>query len=241
MVVATKVGSEMPGLGQAFGLSRPLIRAGAEGSLARLDVDRIDLYYAHWPDPGTDLAETLGAFDELVREGLVHAPAASNFGPGLVRRALEISRDEGLARVEALQPPYSLMRRSPYEGELEDLCLVEEIGVAPYYSLARGFLTGKYRPGRPLPASARAPEVAADHMNERGFAVLDALDRVAGEHGATTAQVALAWLMARPSITAPIASATTAEQARELCGAADLELSEEQIRLVDEASRPVSV
>ena len=233
IVVATKVGSPMSG--QPGGLTRKLVRAGVTASLRRLQVDVIDLYYTHWPDPGTPVEETLGALDELVREGFVRAIGASNEDAARLRIALDTSARYGLARFEAVQPPYNLIDRAAFEGGLEALCAEEELGVAPYYALARGFLSGKYRPGRPLPASPRAAGVASAYMNHRGFAVLDALDRVGAAHGATPGQVALAWLIARPTITAPITSATSAEHAGELAVAAALTLGDDELRLLDGA------
>ena len=228
LVIATKVGMA-GGPGQPKGLTREIVLRGAEESLRRLRVDHIDLYYAHEDDPGTPLEETLGAFDELVRQGLVRAIAASNYPAERLAEALRLSEERGLARFEALQPPYNLVDREGYEGELQELCLSEDLGVATYFSLARGFLSGKYRPDRPLPDSPRAAGVARDFMNDRGLAVLETLDRVAEGHGASPAQVALAWVVARPGVTCAIASATTSDQARELMGAVDLELSDDEV------------
>jgi aryl-alcohol dehydrogenase-like predicted oxidoreductase len=224
VVIATKVGMA-GGPEQPKGLTREKIRRGAEASLARLGVDRIDLFYAHEDDPETDLAETMAAFDELVREGLVGAVAASNYTAGRLAEALEVSAREGLVRFEGLQPAYNLLQRDQVEGGAGEVCRDHGLGIASYVSLARGFLTGKYRPGAPLPASPRAKGVAADFVNDRGFAVLAAVEDVAGAHGATPAQVALAWVMAQPGITSAIASATTPEQVRELAGAMDLRLT----------------
>jgi aryl-alcohol dehydrogenase-like predicted oxidoreductase len=234
LVIATKVGMA-GGPGQPKGLTREIILRGVEDSLRRLQVDRIDLYYAHEDDPGTPLEETLGAFDELVRQGLVRTIAASNYPAERLTEALRLSDERGLARFAALQPPYNLLDRGGYEGELQEICLAEGLGVATYYSLARGFLSGKYRPGEPLPASPRAPAVARDYMHDRGVVVLETLGRVAEAHDASPAQVALAWVMARPGVTCAIASATTADQARELMGAVDLELSHDEIATLTEA------
>ncbi len=228
LVIATKVGMA-GGPGQPKGLTREIVLRGAEESLRRLGVDRIDLYYAHEDDPETPLEETLGAFDELVRQGLVRAIAASNYPAERLAEALRLSEERGLARFEALQPAYNLVDREGYEGELQELCLSEGLGVATYYSLARGFLSGKYRPDRPLPESPRAAGVARDFMNERGLAVLETVDRVADAHGASPAQVALAWVVAQPGVTCAIASATTPDQARELMGAVELELSDDDL------------
>jgi len=228
LVIATKVGMA-GGPGQPKGLTREIVLRGAEESLRRLGMDRIDLYYAHEDDPETPLEETLGAFDELVRQGLVRAIAASNYPADRLAEALRLSEERGLARFEALQPPYNLVDREGYEGELQELCLAEGLGVATYYSLARGFLSGKYRPDRPLPESPRAAGVARDFMNERGLAVLETVDRVADGHGASPAQVALAWVVAQPGVTCAIASATTPDQARELMGSVELELSDDEL------------
>lgn len=230
LVVATKVGWPPDGLG------RDEVRRGAEGALSRLGVERVDLLYAHRDDPETPLAETLAALDGLVREGLVGVLGLSNYAPERVREALELCAREGWTRPEVLQPPYNLIDREDFEGPLEDIARREELGCAPYFALARGFLTGKYRPGAPLPKSARASGVASSYLNDRGLATLDALDRVAGAHGAVPAQAALAWLMARDAVTAPIASATSAAQAHELAGAAALALSPDEIDLLTAAA-----
>jgi len=234
IVIATKVG--MAGGVHPKGLTRDHVLRGAEGSLARLGLPRIDLYYAHEDDPETPLAETLGAFGELIDQGVVGAIAASNYPAGRLAEALEVSAREGLPRFEGLQEGYNLMDRGGYEGELEDLCREEGLGVAAYFALARGFLSGKYRPGAPVPDSARAATVARSYLNERGFRVLAAVEQVAAAHGATAAQVALAWVMARPGMTCAVASATSVEQVRELVGAMDLALGEDQVRALDAAS-----
>ena len=234
IVIATKVG--MAGGVHPKGLTRDHVLRGAEGSLRRLGVARIDLYYAHEDDPETPLAETLAAFGELVDQGLVGAIAASNYPAGRLAEALEVSAREGLPRFEGLQEGYNLMDRGGYEGELEDLCRREGLGVAAYSALAQGFLSGKYRPGAPVPDSARAATVARAYLNERGFRVLAAVDEVAAAHGATAAQVALAWVMARPGMTCAVASATSVEQVRELAGAMDLALAEDEVRRLDAAS-----
>ena len=164
------------------------------------------------------------------------AIAASNYPAGRLAEALEVSARDGLPRFEGLQEGYNLMDRGGYEGELEDLCRREGLGVAAYFALARGFLSGKYRPGAPVPDSARAASVARAYLNERGFRVLAAVDEVAAAHGATAAQVALAWVMARPGMTCAVASATSVEQVRELAGAMDLALAEDEVRRLDAAS-----
>jgi aryl-alcohol dehydrogenase-like predicted oxidoreductase len=233
LVIATKVG--MAGGEHPKGLARDHVVRGAEGSLRRLGVDRIDLYYAHEDDAGTPLDETLAAFGELIDQGVVRAIAASNYSAGRLAEALEISAREGLARFEGVQEAYNLLDRDRYEGAVEDLCAREGLGAAAYFALARGFLSGKYRPGAPVPASPRAEGVARAYLNERGFAVLAAVDEVAAAHVATQAQVALAWIMARPTLTCAVASATSVDQVRELAGAMDLELTPDEISRLDAA------
>lgn len=189
----------------------------------------IDLYQAHQDDPGTPLEETLGAFGELVAQGKVRAIGASNYSAARLAEALTVSRERGLPRYESLQPDYNLVDRASYEAELEPLCARDGLGVIPYYSLAAGFLTGKYRSEADLSKSARGAKVGKSYLNERGLRVLAAVDVVAADLGAKPAQVALAWLMARPSITAPIASATTVAQLDELVAATRLTLSPDAI------------
>jgi aryl-alcohol dehydrogenase-like predicted oxidoreductase len=220
MVIATKVGmwAAQPGLGAEN------VRAAAEGSLRRLQTDRIDLYSAHEDDPGTPVEETVGAFDALVREGKVRHVAASNFGAARLRESLAVSDRDGLARYAALQPKYNLVARDGYEGELAGLCAAEGLACVPYAGLASGFLTGKYRPDGAQVDSARA-RGATSYLDERGARVLEALDAVAVAHDAPVAAVALAWLAAQPTVVAPIASARTPEQLAELLRAAELDLS----------------
>jgi len=236
VVIATKVQAPMGPGPNDKGLSRRHIMAGVEASLRRLQTDYIDLYQAHYDDPETPLEETLRAFDDLVHQGKVRYIGASNYSAWRLTRALWESDKHDLARYETLEPYYTLAGRADYERELEPLCREQGIGVIPYSSLASGFLSGKYRPGQPLPSSPRAGGVQKRYMNERGFAVLEAVDDVAREHGATMAQVALAWLIARPGITAPIASATSVEQVRELVGATGLTLDTDAVATLDKAS-----
>ena len=233
LVIMTKVG--MAGGAQPKGLTREIILRAADESLQRLGTDRIDVYWAHEDDPGTDLRETLGAFDELVRQGLVTTIAASNYPTERLAEALAVSEGEGLVRFEGLQPRYNLLERDELEGAPLELCREAGLGVISYYGLARGFLTGKYRAGRPLPSSPRAPGIVRDYMNDRGLAALAVIDRVAQAHGATPAQAALAWVMARPGITCAIASATSADQATELTGAMDLRLAPDEADALDAA------
>jgi aryl-alcohol dehydrogenase-like predicted oxidoreductase len=233
VVIATKVGIEIaPG---EKGLTRAHILRSAERSLNRLQVDAIDLYQAHQDDPDTPLEETLGAFAELVAQGKVRAIGASNYSAARLAEALRVSREKGLPRYESLQPNYNLVDRGGYEGELEPLCAREGLGVIPYYSLAAGFLTGKYRTEADLSKSARGAKVGKSYLNERGLRVLAAVDAVAAQLKASPAQVALAWLMARPSVTAPIASATTPAQLDELVAATRLTLGPDAVARLDAA------
>ncbi|MBE2245065.1 MAG: aldo/keto reductase [Burkholderiaceae bacterium] len=235
IVLATKVGKAM-GPGQS-GLSHRHIRSAVEASLRRLQTDRIDLYQSHDDDPGTPLEETLAAYAELIREGKVRAIGASNFSAPRLALALETSERLGLPRYETLQPLYNLYDRAGYEAELEPLCRAQGLGVIPFYGLAKGFLTGKYRSEADLGKSPRGAGVKG-YLNPRGMRILAALDAESAESRATPAQVALAWQMARPGLTAPIASATSLAQWREIAAAADLGLSSAAIARLDAASLP---
>jgi len=228
VAIATKVGYD-------DGLSAATIQAGVDASLRRLGVEAIDLYYAHKDDPETPLEETLGAFDALVRSGKVRAIGASNYSADRLAEALAISERESLARYTVLQPEYNLVRRDRFEGALQDLCVERGLGVLPYFGLASGFLTGKYRSGADTGKSVRGDRMAA-YLDVRGQRVLAALDDVAAQAGATQAQVALAWLAARPGVTAPIASATSVTQLEDLLGVLTLELSAEQMKQLTDAS-----
>jgi aryl-alcohol dehydrogenase-like predicted oxidoreductase len=232
VVIATKVGSDM-GPGRK-GLSKAYIRSAVDESLRRLQTDYIDLYFSHWDDPDTAIEETLEAYGELVRAGKVRFIGASNFNAARLKAAIGISAKTGLPRYECLQPHFNLIDRDGFQGELEKLCRDNEIGVVTYYSLASGFLTGKYRSEKDLRQRARGSRVA-NYLNERGFAVLKALDEVAAQARATPAQVALTWLMARPGITAPIASATTIDQLKDLIAATLLKLDPASIERLDRA------
>ena len=234
VVIATKVGVEMsPG---EQGLSRAYILRAVERSLKRLNTDYIDLYQSHRDDPQTPLEETLGAYAELIEQGKVRAIGASNYTAERLGAALRLSAAQGLPRFETLQPGYNLYDRAQFEGDLAQLCRREQIGVISYFSLASGFLTGKYRSQADLANRARAYRVK-DMLNERGFRILHALDAVARASGATAAQISLAWLIAR-GVTAPIASATSVEQLTELIGATRLVLSTEALSQLDAASAP---
>jgi aryl-alcohol dehydrogenase-like predicted oxidoreductase len=232
-VLATKVGMEMaPG---KKGLSKAYIQQSVEDALKRLQTDYIDLYQAHKDDEQTPLEETLGAFSDLINQGKVRAIGASNYSAQRLQAALDISGKHGFSRYESLQPEYNLYDRAGYETELEAVCRKSGLGVIPYFSLAAGFLTGKYRSEADLRDKARGGKVK-NYLNERGFRILTALDQTAKESGAKPAQVALAWLMARPGITAPISSATSEEQLKELVAAADLKLDRAAIERLNQAS-----
>ena len=236
VIMATKVCGPMGPGDNDKGLSRTHIMEGVEASLRRLQTDYIDLYQAHWDDKDTPLDETLRAFDDLVKQGKVRYIGASNYVAYRLTRALWESDKRGLARYESIQPKYNLVYRDEYERELEPLCLEQEIGVIPYSSLGSGFLSGKYRAGQALPTTARAANVEKGYMNERGFAVLAAVEKVASKVGATPAQVALSWMAHRPGITAPIASATSVAQLKEIVGAIELKLDDESRATLDTAS-----
>lgn len=236
VIVATKVGSHMGTDPHMQGLSRKYILEEVEASLKRLQTDYIDLYQSHRDDPSTPLEESMAAFDELVRQGKVRYIGASNYSAARLREALQASEQHGYARYECLQPPYNLVNRAEYERELEALCLEQGLGVITYSSLASGFLSGKYRSGQDLPSSPRAKRIQERYMNEHGFRILEELDRIAAARHVTVAQVALAWIMARPGITSAIASATSVEQVRELLGAVDVQLSAEEMGALDRVS-----
>jgi aryl-alcohol dehydrogenase-like predicted oxidoreductase len=232
VVIATKVGkwNEQPGL------SPRNIQLAAEGSLKRLQTDHIDLYQAHEDDASVPLHETLDAFGRLIDAGKVRVIGASNYGADRLAEALKVSKENRLPRYETLQPEYNLANRSDYETALEPLARSEHLGVISYYALASGFLSGKYRSEADLAKSSARGGAVKKYLNPRGMRILAALDQLAADHGATPAQVALAWLMARPSITAPIASATSVEQLQELLGVAQLTLGENEIAQLDLAS-----
>ncbi|MER5433999.1 aldo/keto reductase [Streptomyces sp. NPDC002588] len=231
VVIATKVSQhpDFPGLTAAN------IKAAADASLRRLGTDRIDLYYTHFDKPEVPVEEIIGALDELVRAGKVRHIAASNITAERLRESLEFSDREGLARYVAVQPHYNLVSRDTYEGGLQELAARAGLAAVPYYALASGFLTGKYRPGTTV-RSPRAPGAAKHLESERGRRVLTALDEIAGAHGAEVPTVALAWLAAQPTVVAPIASARTAEQLPALLGVAQLELTEEELTRLTRAS-----
>ncbi|MEK6442667.1 aldo/keto reductase [Pseudonocardia sp. T1-2H] len=231
IVIATKVGS----LPQRAGLGGENIAAAAEDSLRRLRTDRIDLYYAHKDDPDTAQEETLDAFDALVKAGKVREIAASNFSAERLRSALEISKRDGLASYSALQPHYNLMEREEFESALAPLLQGEGLAAVPYYALAKGFLTGKYRDGGPAVDSVRA-EGARAYLTDTGRAVLAVLEEISLGHEVPMASVALAWLAAQPTVAAPIASARTREQLDGLLPMLDLKLTDDELRLLSHVS-----
>ncbi|MET7853707.1 aldo/keto reductase [Streptomyces avermitilis] len=231
VVLATKVGAHP----QFKGLAPANIKAAAEASLRRLGTDYIDLYYTHYDDPSVPVEEIITTLDGLVREGKVRAIAASNISPERLQESLEFSDREGLARYVALQPHYNLVSRDTYEGPLQDVASRNGLAAVPYYALASGFLTGKYRPGTKVD-SARA-EGAGKHLGtERGLRVLAALDEIAEAHGAEVATVALAWLAARPTVAAPIASARTVDQLPALLAVGELTLTDAELSKLTQAS-----
>ncbi|HLN14862.1 MAG TPA: aldo/keto reductase [bacterium] len=234
VLIATKVGAEM-GSGTK-GLSRAYIVREVEDSLRRLQTDHIDLYQSHVDDPDTPMEETLGAYADLIKQGKVRAIGASNFTAERLAQALAVSAQHGFPRYQSLQPLYNLFERAGYESALEPLCLKEHIGVIGYSSLGSGFLTGKYRSEADLGKSPRGQGVQKRYFNDRGFRILAALDEVAKRYASTPGAVALAWLIARPSVTSPIASATNTEQLNELVAATRLVLDREAIEQLDQAS-----
>lgn len=240
VVIATKVGAPMGDAPEQKGLSRRRILEAVDGSLRRLQVDVIDLYQAHFDDPDTPLEETLAAFDSLIQAGKVRHVGASNYTAPRLKEALAVAQRDGLRPYETMQPEFNLLDREQYDGAMQALCQEHGLGVITYYSLASGFLTGKYRKDQPLPASSRAAAVEREYMNPRGFRVLEELDRVAAETQATLSQIALAWVMAQPGITSAIASATTVAQTQELLGALALQLDAEALRRLDEAGKPTA-
>jgi aryl-alcohol dehydrogenase-like predicted oxidoreductase len=233
VLIATKSGLDM-GNGRK-GLSRKHILRSADESLARLQTDYIDLYQSHTEDAETPLDETLEAYAELIKFGKVRAIGASNFKPSTLEAALKISGDKGLPRYESLQPEYNLYVRDKFEGELEKVCLENHLGVIPYFSLASGFLTGKYRSEKDLENRSRGSRVQK-YLNPRGMRILAALDEVSAQHDATPAQISLAWLLSKPAITAPIASATSVKQLDELLGSARVKLDSAAVQKLDQAS-----
>jgi len=238
VTIVTKVGSPMTESAKRD-LSAAYIERAVEASLRRLGVETIDLYLSHWPDDSVPHAETLGAYQRLIAKGKIRWCGASNFSAAQLSAALEASRAQGLPRYEVLQPEYNLYDRGGFEGALRDLCIAEEIGVITYYSLAKGFLAGKYRTAADLGQSPRGGGVGG-YLNPRGLRIVDALVAVAQRHAAKSAEVALAWLIAQPGVTAPIASATTPAQVDSLIRAASLALSADDLAALDLAAAPAA-
>jgi aryl-alcohol dehydrogenase-like predicted oxidoreductase len=236
VTVFTKVGSDLGQPGQK-GLGAAWIIKAVEGSLRRLGVDAIDLYFSHWPDPDVPFDETLGAYGKLLESGKVKAIGASNLDAAQLASSLAVARDKGLPCYEVLQPEYNLYDRSAFDGALRDLCISEGLGVVTYFSLASGFLSGKYRSQDDLGQSRRG-EGIAKYLNPRGQAILGALDEVSERHRATPAEVALAWLMAQDGVTAPIASATRVSHVESFARAAELQLTGKDLQRLDTASAP---
>lgn len=234
VVLTTKVGSEMePG---KKGLSRRYIERAVDASLKRLQTDYIDLYLSHWEDPLVDIEETLGAYADLVKIGKVRVIGNSNHSADTMRKALAVSTRRGWPRFENLQTHYNLYDRSGYEAELEAFCRDNEIGVTSYFSLAKGFLSGKYRSPADFSKSTARGDAMKAYLNERGLRILAALDAVAKARNATPAQVAIAWLIARPGLVAPIASATSVDQLTDLIKATELDLRDGEVEQLTQAS-----
>ena len=236
IIIATKLGNRMNNDPKRQGLSRQYMLQAVEDSLRRLQTDYIDLYQAHRDDPNTPLEETMAAFNDLVQQGKVRFIGASNYSAARLAEALKVSDQHGYARFQSLQPPYSLVNREEYKRDLKALCMEQGLSVIPYSSLASGFLSGKYRKGQDLPSSPRAKGIQQRYMNEHNFRILEEVDRVAHAHNATPSQVSLAWILAQPGITAPIASATSVKQTRELLGAVSLKLTDEEIQTLNRVS-----
>ncbi|MBB6274850.1 aryl-alcohol dehydrogenase-like predicted oxidoreductase [Pedobacter cryoconitis] len=234
IILATKVGSNMALDGKKC-LSKKYILEEVDASLVRLKTDYIDLYQSHYDDPETPVQETLEAYDQLIRAGKVRWIGASNFSPERFKESLETSERLSLPKYQTFQPEYNLYQREGFEKEMEHICLDNHIGVINYYSLASGFLTGKYRSEADLGKSQRGSAVK-NYLNPRGFKILKALDEVSEQYNASVASVAIAWLIARPSVTSPIASVTSLNQLKDLIRAASLKLGIEDISILDEAS-----
>lgn len=235
VVVFTKVGSEMSPAMTHKDLSERWILEEVENSLRRLGAERIDLYFSHWPDPSTPYAETLGAYDKLIRAGKVKSIGCSNLDADQLGEALKVAKDNSLPAYQVLQPEYNLYARSKFEGPLRDLCIREGLGVVNYYGLASGFLSGKYRSEKDFGQSQRGGGMGK-YLNERGLGILAALDEVSARHDADQAEIALAWLMAAKGITAPIASASKVSQVESFAKAAGLRLTADDIAVLDKAS-----
>jgi aryl-alcohol dehydrogenase-like predicted oxidoreductase len=233
VIIATKVGKPMAE--DKKGLSKAYITQAVEASLKRLQTDYIDLYQSHDDDKDTPLTETLAAYTDLIKQGKVRAIGASNFSADRLKEALQVSKENNLARYETLQPEYNLYDREGYENELEPVCRENDLGVITFYSLASGFLSGKYRSEADLSKSQRGGGIKK-YLNDRGFEILSALDEVAAQYKTSPAAIAIAWVIARPGITAPIASATSVKQLQEIIQAVSLKLDGNAIELLNNAS-----
>ena len=236
IVLATKARGRMWNGPNGEGLSRAHLMRACDDSLRRLQTDYIDLYQAHWYDADTPIEETLETLTDLVRAGKVRYIGCSNYPAWRLALALGTSERLHMARYDSLQPHYNLAHRAEFERELEELCLDQKIGVIPYSPLGGWFLTGKYRRGAELPPSARASGIQKRYFNERGWAIIDALEQVSQARGASVAQIALAWLLSRPSVTSPIIGANRSEQLQEALGAVEITLTKEEIEQLDGAS-----
>jgi aryl-alcohol dehydrogenase-like predicted oxidoreductase len=236
IVLATKVRGVMWDGPNGEGLSRGHIMTAVEDSLRRLQTDVIDLYQTHWFDAGTPIDETMRALDDLVRQGKVRTVGCSNYPAWRLAKALWTSDKGGLARYDSLQPHYNIAYRAEFERELKPLCEEEGIGVIPYSPLAGGFLTGKYRRGEPVPDSARASGIQRRYLNDRGFTILEALEKLGQARGKSIAQMALAWQLSQPVISSPIIGANSVEQLDDSLGAVGLRLSEEEMKALDAVS-----
>ncbi len=236
LVIATKVRGQMGPGPNDEGLSRKHIMRAVEDSLRRLQTDYIDLYQAHWYDSSTPLEETLRAFDDLIAQGKVRYIGASNYPAWLLTKALWVSDKHGYARYDSLQPHYNLVHRAEFERELMHLCQDQGLGVIPYSPLAGGFLTGKYRRDQPVPPSARADWVKRHYFSDRGFTILETAEAIARERGRSVAQVALAWLLANPVVTAPIIGANSVQQLQELLPVVEVKLTAEEMARLNEVS-----
>ena len=233
VAIFTKVGADMGGEGNK-GLSGAYIPKALDASLARLGTDHIDLYFSHWPDPQTPYAETLSAYDAALKAGKIRSVGASNLDAAQLQESLRVAKEQGLPAYQVLQPEYNLYDRGSFDGALRETCIANDIGVVTYYSLASGFLSGKYRSKADLSQSKRGQGIAK-YLDKRGLTLLEVLDGVAAEHGAKPAEVALAWLIAREGVTAPIASATSVAQVQSFAKAATLKLSAAQVKALSEA------
>jgi aryl-alcohol dehydrogenase-like predicted oxidoreductase len=236
IVLATKVRGRMWDGPNGEGLSRGHIMAAVEDSLRRLQTDHIDLYQTHWFDANTPIDETLAALDDLVRQGKVRYVGCSNYPAWRLAKALWRSDKLGLARYDSIQPHYNIAYRAEFERELMPLCQEEGIGVIPYSPLAGGFLTGKYRRGEPVPDSARASGIQRRYLNDKGFTILEALEKLGQSRGKSIAQMALAWQLSQPVISSPIIGANSVEQLNDSLGAVGLRLTDEEMKALDAVS-----